>query len=161
MTTPLLTLHTDTVRSEWIDYNGHMSEAYYVLAFGFVTDAFYDYIGVDARYRESSGCSFYTAEAHVSYLRELKEATPLRFTTQLLGYDTKRMHLFHQMFQASEEYLAATTELMLLHVDQGQGRTAPLPRSVLNQLELVYTQQVNCPLPNQVGRAISLRRKRG
>jgi acyl-CoA thioesterase FadM len=31
------------VRPEWVDYNGHMSEAYYVLIFGDATDAFYDH----------------------------------------------------------------------------------------------------------------------
>ena len=27
------------VRPEWIDYNGHLSEGYYVVVFGFATDA--------------------------------------------------------------------------------------------------------------------------
>ena len=30
---------TEDVRPEWIDYNGHLSEAYYVLVFGHATDA--------------------------------------------------------------------------------------------------------------------------
>ena len=29
----------EDVRPEWIDYNGHLSEAYYVLVFGHATDA--------------------------------------------------------------------------------------------------------------------------
>ncbi len=32
MTDPLLRLHTETVLPEWIDYNGHMNVAWYVLA---------------------------------------------------------------------------------------------------------------------------------
>ena len=34
-----LTAWVEDVRPEWIDYNGHLSEAYYVLVFGHATDA--------------------------------------------------------------------------------------------------------------------------
>lgn len=51
---------------EWIDYNGHLSEAYYVLIFGFATDAFLDAIGMTDAYRRSTETSVYTLEAHVS-----------------------------------------------------------------------------------------------
>uniref|UniRef100_UPI0018E587F0 thioesterase family protein n=1 Tax=Nocardiopsis sp. TNDT3 TaxID=2249354 RepID=UPI0018E587F0 len=62
---------TQRLRPEWIDYNGHLSEAYYVLVFGFATDALMDRVGLDAAYRERSGRSLYTVEAHVRYLREV------------------------------------------------------------------------------------------
>ena len=39
MTLPQTTL---TVRPEWIDHNGHMNVAYYVLAFDESTDAVYE-----------------------------------------------------------------------------------------------------------------------
>lgn len=40
-----LRLYRDTVRPEWIDYNGHMNLAYYVVAFDLATDAFLDFLG--------------------------------------------------------------------------------------------------------------------
>ena len=40
-----LSLHAEPVRPEWIDYNGHLSEAYYVLVFGNATDALYEVHG--------------------------------------------------------------------------------------------------------------------
>src|SRR5699024_6511063 len=36
------------VREDWIDYNGHLSEAYYVLVFGFATDTAMDALGLGA-----------------------------------------------------------------------------------------------------------------
>ena len=90
-----LALYKERVRPEWVDYNQHMMDGYYAVVFSYATDAFLDYVGLDAAYRAQSGCSTYTAEGHLLFLRELKEGAPLRFTTQLLGYDAKRMHLFH------------------------------------------------------------------
>ena len=40
-----LQIYRDKVRPEWIDYNGHMNVAYYVLAFDYATDAFFDHLG--------------------------------------------------------------------------------------------------------------------
>lgn len=155
-----LALYTDTVRPAWVDYNQHMMDGFYAVAFSYATDAFLDYVGLDAAYRTQSGCSTYTAEGHILFLRELKEDAPLRFTTQLLGYDRKRMHIFHTMHHATEAYLAATCEWMMIHVDAGQGRSAPLPEMVLDQLATIYQVHTTLSIPPQAGRIISLQTKR-
>ncbi len=43
----LLRLHHDRVRPEWLDYNGHMNETFYLLVFSQATDAFMDHIAMD------------------------------------------------------------------------------------------------------------------
>lgn len=159
MNAPLV-LYTDTVRPNWVDYNRHMMDGYYAVAFSHATDAFLDYVGLDAAYRAHSGCSTYTAEGHLLFLRELKEGAPLHFTTQLLGYDAKRMHLFHAMHHATEHVLAATCEWMMVHVDVSQGRGAPLPPAVTAALAAIYESHGALPLPPQAGRIISLQSKR-
>lgn len=155
-----LSLYTDTVRPEWIDYNRHMMDGYYAVAFSHATDAFLDHIGLDATYRQRTGCSTYTAEGHILFLRELKAASPLRFTTQLLGYDAKRMHLFHAMHHATEQFLAATCEWMMIHVDTTEGRGAAMPEPVLAQLAAIHELHATLPWPPQAGRIISLQSKR-
>ena len=40
----------EDVRPEWIDYNGHLSEAYYVLVFGHATDAVMGRLGMTPEY---------------------------------------------------------------------------------------------------------------
>ena len=62
--TPLISYHCN-VLSEWVDYNGHMSEAFYVLVFGHATDALYEQAGMGDAYRAHSGCSLYTVESHI------------------------------------------------------------------------------------------------
>lgn len=156
----VLTLYTDFVRPEWIDYNRHMMDGYYAVAFSHATDAFLDHIGLHADYRARSGCSTYTAEGHILFLHELKAEAPLRFTTQLLGYDAKRMHLFHALHHATEGFLAATCEWMMIHVDTTQGRATAMPPEVLAQLAAIWAGHATLPLPPQAGRIISLQSKR-
>ena len=40
------------VEPDWVDYNGHMNLAFYVLAFDRATDHFYDQLGIGIAYRE-------------------------------------------------------------------------------------------------------------
>ena len=152
-------LHSERVRRDWIDYNGHMHEAYYVLVFANATDALYDHLGMGAPYREKRKASIYTLESHTTFLCEVGVRVPLRVTTQLLGLDDKRMQVFHAMYNGETRDLLATTEVMLLHVDTSDGvRAAPFPPDVVSRLEGVMDEHRQLPKPDQAGRAIALRR---
>jgi len=150
-----LSLYTDTVKPEWIDYNGHMSEAYYVLTFGFATKAFLDHLDIGPGYRARTGSSFYTVEAHINYLREVGDGAGLLFTTQLLGVDARRIHLFHSMYTTGDVKALATTELMVIHVDE-RPRVTPMPDDALNRLREAYEAHGDMPVPVQAGRRIGL-----
>lgn len=154
-----LTLHKETVRPEWIDYNGHMNLAYYVLVFDHATDEFLDFIGMDSNYRARTQCSMFTLEMHVNYEREVEESDAIRVHTQLLGYDPKRLHYFHSMYHADEEYLAATTELIVMHIDMAQRRSSSMPDEMLGRVAMVMNSHRDLPLPSQVGRVIGIRGK--
>ncbi|HEY0833803.1 MAG TPA: thioesterase family protein, partial [Azospirillum sp.] len=125
-----LELHRDTVRPEWIDYNGHMNVAYYLLAFDHATDAVFDAFGIGKSYVESESRSLFVVEAHLTYAREVTAGDSLRFASRILSVDDKRLHLFHEMFHADEGFLAATAEFMLVHVDLADRRGAPFPDTV-------------------------------
>src|SRR3954468_19286083 len=94
-----LDFYRGTVLTAWVDYNHHMTEAAYLTAFGWASDALFSYIGDDDQYR-ADGHSFYTVETHIAYLREAVEHAPLRITTRVLGLDRKRLHIYHEMFHA-------------------------------------------------------------
>lgn len=149
-----LRLHTATVQPQWIDYNGHMNDGYYVVAFTVATDALQDHVGFDESWRTDSGCSIYTVEAHIKYLREVKVHTPLRFDTWVLGVDEKRLHIMHAMYDADQDTLAATHELMLLHVDQQAGKVAPMPDAIRSRLERLVTMHQGLSLPVPASAAI-------
>ncbi|WJV45171.1 thioesterase family protein [Streptomyces flavofungini] len=150
--------HRQVVPPEWIDYNGHMSEGYYSLAFGFATDAMMDAVGLDAAYREATGCSLYTVEAHLRYLRDVAEGAHLAVRTRVLGVHGKKAHFTHELYvvdgaaadPAPDAAPVATTELLALHVDQKAGRAVPFPDAVRERVaEFVEAA------PEWAGRAIA------
>jgi acyl-CoA thioester hydrolase len=157
MTDPLLRLHSETVRPEWIDYNGHMNVAWYVLAFDHATDRLLDHVGLGAAYVESENRSVFVLEMHVTYEREVTEGDPLAFTTRILGVDAKRVHLFHTMHHATDGWLAATNELILMHVDLDVRRSCPLPDRAFDALAAIHRTHAALPVPPQVGRLIGLK----
>jgi acyl-CoA thioesterase FadM len=151
-----LTLYQTTVQPEWLDYNNHMTEGYYGYVFGYVSDAFIDYARMDADYRARTNCTIYTVETHICFLRELPAGAPLNFTTQLLGTDAKRMHVFHKMFHTEDGYLAATFESMMLHVNQEIGRVIPMPVEIQQWLAEIAAAHSELERPKQVGRSIQM-----
>lgn len=154
-----LVLHQGKIKRDWIDYNGHMNVAYYVLVFDNATDALLDYLGMDEDYRKKTGFTTYVLEAHVTYDRELKENDPVRVETQLLDFDPKRLHYFSQMYHGSEGFLAATTEIMLMHIDSRGPKAAAMPGEVLERVEAVMVAHRKLPRPPQAGRVIAIRRR--
>ncbi len=130
-----LEVYRASVLESWIDYNGHMNEGYYAVAFGDATDAYLVHAGFDDKYRSDSGGTFYTVETHIRYLRELKLADPLVFRTYVLGVDAKKLHLFHTMVHEIEGYEAATQEAFLLHVDMDGVKVSPMEADLLGSIE--------------------------
>jgi acyl-CoA thioesterase FadM len=46
-----LNIYTCKVEQDWVDYNGHMTEAAYLTAMGWGSDALFTYIGDNDEYR--------------------------------------------------------------------------------------------------------------
>ncbi len=149
-------LHREIVRPEWCDYNGHMNLAFYVLVFDHATDAFWDMLGIGLDYRNRTNNSTFGVESHITYDREVLEGDEVRCSTQLLGFDDKRIHYFHRMYHVEHGYLAATTELLSVHVDLTVRRVAPMPHDVQARLgDTMESHRVFGP-PDQAGRVIGL-----
>src|ERR1700736_1647015 len=74
----------------WIDYNGHLNMAYYNVLFDRAVDEAFALVGIGPEYVKRRNCSFFTAEVHVRYLRELRAGDPVRVTVQLLDIAAQR-----------------------------------------------------------------------
>ena len=147
------------VLPEWIDYNGHMNVAYYVLAFDRGVDEFMHQMGITPEYLETEKSSTFTLEMHINYLQELHLDDPIRLTCQLLDTDSKRVHYFLRMFHAEAGYLAATSEQMMIHVSLESRRTSPFPPKVSAVIDRMMTAHESLPVPDQAGRKMGIRRK--
>jgi carnitine 3-dehydrogenase len=150
-----LRLHSARVLSEWVDYNGHAHESRYLQVFGDATDALLRYLGVDAAYLEAGG-SYYAVETHMSHLRQAAAGDGLDVTTQLLGFDEKRLHLFHELRRSGDDALVATAEQMLLHVETTAGRAHPALPEVHSQIAKLAAAHAALPKPERAGRAIGI-----
>lgn len=151
-----LCLYRTTVKPEWLDYNGHMNEAYYVLVFSEATDAFMDYTGQDEAFRKRTGHTIYTLESHITYLLEVGEGETVRVESQLLGVDAKRYRLFHSMYHDTGNELLATGEHMLLNVDMAGPRSAPFTDELSARLAAIRAAHEALETPSQAGRSIAL-----
>jgi carnitine 3-dehydrogenase len=155
-TQPLPLLET-TVDPQWVDYNGHLTEARYLDVFAETTDTFLRHVGIDADYL-AGGHSAYTVETHLRHLHEVAALEPLRVTTQVLGADEKRLHLFHTMTHGLTGITLATGEHLLLHVDTDAGRTCPWVEPVAGRVAAAAAAHAGLPVPEGAGRAIALLR---
>ena len=111
-----VTEYEAVVRPEWIDSNGHLNLAYYVVVFDLATDRLYSELGIGDAYREVTNNSCFTAETHTLYEREVHLGDRLLVRSWLLGADAKRVHYFHEMFHAESGERSAVQELMALHI---------------------------------------------
>jgi acyl-CoA thioester hydrolase len=144
------------VEPAWIDYNGHLNMAYYNVLLDRCVDEVFELLGCGLAYVKERRHSWFTAEVHLRYLRELHANDPVKVTFQLLGYDDKRMHYFEQLLHAEEGWLSATSENMSLHVDMDEQRTAPVPEAITAALARMMQAHSALPRPAEAGRSIAM-----
>lgn len=154
-----LAIYRTPVEPDWVDYNDHMTEAAYLTAAGWASDALFRYIGDDEAYR-AAGHSFYTVETHIHYMLEVAVHEPITFTTQVLGVDAKRLHFIHSMYHGDTDALLCTAEQMLVHVDMNAGRSTPILPLVAAALAAIKAAHAELPIPPQVGSVMRLPEKR-
>jgi acyl-CoA thioester hydrolase len=153
---PNLTTYQTRVIPDWVDYNGHLRDAFYLLIFSYATDALMDRLDMDSNNRDASGHSLFTLELHLNYLHEVKLDTEVEVRTQIIGHDSKRLHLYHSLHKVGEEQELAGNEQMLLHVDLAGPRSAPFSADTLSRLQSIVAEQKDLPAPAYIGRVIAL-----
>ena len=154
-----LDTHTSNVLPEWVDWNGHMNVAFYVTAFDQASGAFMRNMGLGRRYVDGKLGMTFVLEAHITYDRELRGGSPMRFVTQLLARDGKRVHLYHDMYHAEQGYLAATNEVIVMNIDYATRRSAAWPDWAMPRIERMAANHKHLAKPAQAGRIIGIKRK--
>jgi acyl-CoA thioester hydrolase len=148
------------IETQWIDYNGHLRDAYYTLVFSHAIDALMDEVGLDDAYRARSGCTLYTLETHVHYLDEVKSSDNISVRARALGVDAKRLHVGLALHCTRLAEPAALGEFMLLHVQQQPApKGEPFPPEIVQRLESWHDADLQVPLPARGSRRMELRRR--
>ncbi len=151
-----LSLWRGTVLPQWVDYNGHLNDGYYMVVFSQATDALMESIGLGPAGRQATGHTIYTLEAHINYLQEVRQDVPIEVRVQVLGSDTKRLHVYMTLHVADTEPVLAASEQMFLNVDSAGPRAARFAPGVLPRVQALTAAHKRLARPKYAGRTIAL-----
>lgn len=142
------------VLPDWVDHNGHMNLAYYVLAFDKATDNFYDSLEIGLDYRARENSSMFTLGVNVDYMREIFEDDEVRITTQLLACDNKRLRYIHSMYEGADPRAVALNECLAVHVDMDSRKSCPFPKVTRRRIDIMLSKHLTLAVPKHAGRVL-------
>jgi Predicted thioesterase len=151
-------VYRTTVRTEWIDYNGHMNVAYYGLVFDLAADAMLEALDLGEAYRAASGCSVFVRESHLIFDQEVGVGTELVVTSRVFDANDRRLVLFQEMRSAAADDRIATCEVLCVHVDLVTRRSCPWPPAATAALANLRDGARGMETPSRLGRSIALSR---
>ena len=146
------------VEPSWIDYNGHMNVAYYLLAFDKVIDEFNNNLGLGIEYKNDTNKSTYALESHIIWIKEMMLGERMNFTIQLLDHDQKRIHLFLTMLHNEKSIKVATYEVLSMHIDLTTKKSCIFPEKIQKKIETIMNSHSNIPKPRLSGSTVGIRR---
>lgn len=148
------------IKQEWIDYNGHMNMAYYVLLFDQALTNFLESLDLGLHYVRDNGKSLFALENHVTYQHELKQDDPVCVHFQLLDVDRKFIHYFMRLFHKDTPNVSATMEQISLHVNMETRMPARFQKEKYEELLEILKDHDKYENPREMGRSIAIRRPR-
>ncbi len=149
-----------TILQDWVDYNGHLRDAYYLLIFSLASDSLMDHIGLGEAGRQSTGHSLFTLECHLNFLEEVKAGAAVEVYTQVMAHDKKRLHLCQSLHHVGAANSLAVNEVMLLNVEIAGPKSTAFASLVLEKIERMASLHASLPRPKFAGRTIGLPGKR-
>ena len=114
-----MSVHIDTrkIIKEWIDYNGHMNMAYYVLIFDHAWENILNKFQMGGEKAEESKRTTMVVETRTTYDSEVKEGDEVEVYVSYFDHDKKRLHLKCEMYEKKTKKLSATMENLSLYID--------------------------------------------
>jgi|TARA_Y100001970_G_scaffold274035_1_gene373160 acyl-CoA thioester hydrolase len=120
-----LNIGSTKIIKDWIDYNGHMNVAYYVLIFDlFAAEKLMDYFKMGEQSAKTTNKSTMVVESHITYNQEVKVNDEVDLNLIYFDHDKKRLQYKFEMIHRSEKYLVSTIEVLALYVDLKQRKVS-------------------------------------
>ena len=111
-------LTSQKIIKDWIDYNGHMNVAYYLLIFDkFGADNLNNIFNIGEHSAKTTGMSTMMVESNITYNQELKLDDKVDINLLYFDHDKKRLQYKFKMIHRKKEYLASTFEALALYVN--------------------------------------------
>lgn len=125
----------DDVQPDWIDVNGHMNIRHYVDLGGLSTGVLCAELGVDDDYRNRRRLGLFTAEQHLTYLREMRLGTRITVHVRVLARSQKACHMIAFIVDRDLDQVACIFETLIVHVNMDTRRAAPFPQDIAAGLD--------------------------
>jgi acyl-CoA thioester hydrolase len=146
------------VPDAWIDVNGHMNAQFYYVLFYEAGIDFASHLGLGPGLPGRSGRGQAVVESHTRFEHENLLGDQLLVKSLVTNFDRKRIHFFHQLFNITRGYRAATMEQLELHIDVAQRRTTDFTADLIANFEAMTALQGPLPRPDEIGRQVQFGR---
>jgi acyl-CoA thioester hydrolase len=149
----------DVARPEWMDGNGHMSALNYANAFAKAMGALLRHIDLGEKQGIESRRGVFLLDWHIAYVREVLEGARLTFPTRIVDMTDKAIHYHIEMRAGEEQYLAAVSESIELHMDLDARRPTPFSPETFAWFQEARAAHAALGPPVHSGRAVRIKRK--
>lgn len=122
--------HETEVTHDFIDINGHMNITQYMRLGAETLDLSLRAAGMDDQYRDVRRLSNFAVEHHLTYRAEMHLGERISVHSQLLARSDRAAHAMVYLLDDTNDRLANTLEVVLVHVNMDQRRSVPFPHDV-------------------------------
>lgn len=123
----------------WADYNGHLNEGYYVVAFSQVSFELLEHLGIGESYLAARGASVFTGRNTIDYRAEVPTGRTVEISVDIAEVTDKKITFDYTMWR--DGAAAATMRSLCLHVDTAAKRVTPFPDDIRANLEAAAAAQ--------------------
>jgi len=112
------------------DHVGHMNAMWYVGKFDEATWQFMNHFDITPDYLRENQRGMAALEQNIKYLRELHAGDVVAIRSAIVEVKPKVVRFVHEMRNATDQELAAVTQLTGIHMDTEQRTSCPLPDTI-------------------------------
>jgi acyl-CoA thioester hydrolase len=128
------------VETSHLDLMDHMNVMWYTHFFDRAIWGFYDLFGFGEDYHKTSGFGSFGLEMYTRHLAELRLGDEIKIYTRAIARNSKLFHHIHFMQRVRDGELAATCELLGVHINLATRRSAPLPANIAEGLDKLIVE---------------------
>ena len=131
-----INLSSQKIIKDWIDYNGHMNVAYYLLIFDkYGADKLNNIFMMGENSAKNTGMSTMIVENNITYKQELKVDEEVEINLVYFNHDKKRLHYKFEMINKKDNKLSATFEALALYVNLNNRKVSEFEEKKLDIMQ--------------------------
>ncbi|MGZ5366435.1 thioesterase family protein [Aeromicrobium sp.] len=146
------------VPQEYIDENNHMNIQHYLVLGATALGTRCDELGLGQDYIDSRRLTVFTAEHHIRYYSELLLGQELSIHVRMLERSSKVIHAMSFLVSRSDNLLACTLEVILVHVGMDTRRPVDFPEDIADRIDAAIKDQSQLSWPAPVCGVMGVRR---